>query len=72
MADPVAGTVVAFDDKQGTGEVETADGTRYAFHCTRIADGTRNIEVGAPVTFTVVPGLLGRWEATRLEKTARR
>lgn len=68
MADPVAGRVVAFDEKQGTGEIETPDGARYAFHCTRIADGTRTVDVGAPVTFTVVPGLLGHWEATGIQK----
>jgi cold shock CspA family protein len=36
------------------------------FHCTSIADGSRTIAVGQHVRFTVVPGRLGRWEATRL------
>ena len=35
----------------------------YPFHCTKIADGTRDIPVGVAVEFTVAPGPLGRWEA---------
>lgn len=58
------GRVVAFDERRGLGEVEAADGTRYRFHCTRIADGTRAISPGARVTFEVVPGHLGAWEAS--------
>jgi cold shock CspA family protein len=57
-----SGTVVTFDEPRGLGEIE-ADGTRYPFHCTQIADGTRTIAVGSPVTFTVVAGPAGRWEA---------
>jgi cold shock CspA family protein len=60
------GTVSSFDDPRGLGEVTAEDGTTYPFHCTAIADGTRTIEVGAEVTFDVVPGHLGRWEASRL------
>lgn len=59
------GTVVRFDDPVGIGEVEdAASGQMYPFHCTAIADQSRTIEVGADVTFAVVPGHLGRWEAT--------
>lgn len=60
------GRVVEFDEHVGLGEIEGDDGRRYSFHCTRIADGTRTIPVGAAVTFEVVPGLLGRWEANAL------
>lgn len=56
------GRVVEFDEHVGLGEIE-AEGRRYPFHCTRIADGTRTVEVGADVTFEIVPGHLGRWEA---------
>lgn len=63
MDGPVEGTVVTFDGERGVGEVEGADGRRYPFHCTRIADGTRTIPVGEKVEFLVVPGLPGRWEA---------
>ena len=55
----------------GCGEVEADDGRRYPFHCTQIADGTRTIAVGTPVTFDVVPGHLGRWEAAALTALTR-
>ena len=64
----VAGEVVSFDDPRGYGTVRVADGDdrELFFHCTAIADGTRTIDVGAEVEFEVVPGRLGRWEATAL------
>lgn len=68
MGEPVTGTVVAFDERRGLGEVEDPDGVRYPFQCTRIVDGSRVVAVGATVTFRVVAGLLGRWEATDIEK----
>jgi hypothetical protein len=57
------GRVVGFDARRGLGAVETPDGTRYPFHCTRIADGRRDIPADATVTFRVVPGHHGVWEA---------
>jgi CspA family cold shock protein len=62
-----AGTVVAFDDAKGYGTV-SEDGTaaEHFFHCTSIADGTRTIHVGAQVTFDIVPGRNGTWEARSL------
>ncbi len=63
---PMRGTVTEFDDPRGLGVVTSEDGTTYPFHCTQIADGTRTIDVGAAVTFTVRPGHLGRWEAAQL------
>ncbi|MGH9114839.1 MAG: hypothetical protein ACRDWW_03325 [Acidimicrobiales bacterium] len=69
------GTVVEFDDHVGLGVVECAgrDGeggrpagagpARYGFHCTQIAGGTRTIAVGTAVTFGLLPGRGGRWEA---------
>jgi cold shock CspA family protein len=59
----VRGTVSAFDERVGLGEVTADDKTVYPFHCTVIADGTRTIEVGAKVDFEVVAGRLGQWEA---------
>ena len=56
-----------FSESRGIGVVE-ADGVRYAFHCTQIADGSRAIRVGASVEFDVVPGRLGDWEATHVVK----
>jgi cold shock CspA family protein len=60
------GTVSEFDEGRGLGTVTADDGASYSFHCTRIADGTRTIAVGTSVTFEVVPGLAGRWEAVQL------
>ena len=60
------GTVLAFDEARGLGELESVDGGRYPFHCTRIADGTRTVPVGATVEFRVVAGPGGRWEASEL------
>lgn len=63
----VHGRVDSFDDPEGYGTVTATDpeGTWF-FHCTAIADGTRVVEVGVEVTFEVVPGRLGRFEATDL------
>ncbi len=60
------GVVTAFDEAVGLGTVEGVDGTRFPFHCTAIADGSRDIPEGVTVRFDVVPGRQGRWEATRL------
>jgi cold shock CspA family protein len=56
----LTGRVTAFDDHVGAGTV-TADEVdeSWSFHCTRIADGSRTIEVGAEVVFDVVPGPTG-------------
>jgi len=58
--------VTAFDEPRGLGTIEGEAGTAYPFHCTQILDGTRTIEVGADVTFDVVPGHMGQWEATAI------
>ena len=60
------GTVAAFDERRGLGEIVGDGGQCYPFHCTRIADGTRTIGVGAAVRFEIVPGPLGRWEASAI------
>lgn len=57
------GTVTWFDDPRGIGVVTGDDGREFPFHCTAIADGTRHIEVGAPVIFEARPAHLGRMEA---------
>jgi cold shock CspA family protein len=64
------GRVVAFDARRGLGTVEAGDGRRLPFHCTRIADGSRTVPVGATVRFRIVPGLLGVWEADGLRPSA--
>lgn len=52
-----------FDDAVGLGVVKTADGEAFGFHCTQITDGSRVIVSATAVTFAVVAGHLGRWEA---------
>ena len=64
------GVVTEFDEPAGIGTVTADDGGQHFFHCTAIADGTRTIEVGARVAFDVVPGRLGRWEASDLRPEA--
>lgn len=61
------GTVTEFDDPKGWGTVTADGGAEHFFHCSAIADGSRFIGVGAEVTFAVVPGGNGRWEAAHLE-----
>jgi cold shock CspA family protein len=65
------GVVVAFDEDVGLGTIRADDGRELLFHCTRIADGSRTIPVDARVTFAVVPGHLGRWEASAVAPTGR-
>lgn len=60
------GSVVEFDEPRGYGQVADEAGARWFFHCTAIADGSRHVDEGAQVTFEVVAGRLGRWEATDL------
>jgi cold shock CspA family protein len=59
------GTVTAFDDHVGLGEVQSEDGDVHLFHCVEIADGTRTIAVGTPVEFDL-RRKFGRLEASRL------
>jgi cold shock CspA family protein len=71
MGEPAAfrrgtGVVAEFDEPRGLGTIRADDGTELGFHCTAIADGTRTIPVGRRVTFEVVAGRLGRWEADRI------
>jgi cold shock CspA family protein len=63
---PHLGRVASFDPARGLGTVEDAGGTSYGFHATAIADGSRRIEVGTSVVFTVSPGGRGRYEARSL------
>jgi cold shock CspA family protein len=61
------GSVAEFDARRGVGTI-VADGRRYFFHCTRLADGSREVAVGQPVEFTVGPGRMGDWEAVAVTK----
>jgi cold shock CspA family protein len=62
-----SGFVATFDERRGLGTIR-ADDVDYSFHCTRIADGSRTVRTGQAVTFAVVPGRLGDWEAVAIEK----
>jgi CspA family cold shock protein len=64
------GTVAAFDEHRGLGEIEAAAGLRYPFHCTAIADGSRTIDEGTRVLFEVVAGPLGALEAAHVRDAA--
>lgn len=57
------GTVTGFDADAGLGEIEESTGERFAFHCTAITDGSRDIDEGRSVGFLVGPGGPGVWEA---------
>ena len=59
----MTGQVASFDSPRGYGVIAADDGTEVTFHCTAIADGSREIEPGTAVTFDLVASHLGRWEA---------
>lgn len=59
------GTVKSFDVGSGLGTlVDDSDQSVYPFHCTAMTDGSRMIDVDQRVSFSVVAGGGGRWEAT--------
>lgn len=60
-----SGVVIAFDEQSGLGTIDGVDGSTYAFHCIEIADGSRSIAVGAPVSFDLL-AKFGRWEAANI------
>jgi cold shock CspA family protein len=66
--EPASGVVAAFDEARGVGVIRVDGGSELPFHCTAIADGTRSVTVGQRVRFRVVAALLGRWEASAIEK----
>ena len=63
---PSLGRVTSFDARRGWGTVTDSEGAAFDFHATAIADGSRRIDAGTQVTFTVVPGHQGRYEARGL------
>ncbi|MEY3806579.1 MAG: hypothetical protein RIR69_1391 [Actinomycetota bacterium] len=48
-----SGVVTAFDAHAGLGEIRSHNGEAIPFHCVAIADGSRDIEIGAAVEFVV-------------------
>jgi cold shock CspA family protein len=67
---PHRGRVASFDPRRGLGSVEDEGGTNYGFHATAIVDGSRRINVGTAVVFTVSPGHGGLYEARSLMPVA--
>ena len=65
-----AGVVETFDVDVGLGTLRADELGQdlFPFHCTQIADGSRSIEPGTYVTFIVVPGRGGRWEAAMVTR----
>lgn len=54
------GTVERFDDHVGAGTVvDSVDGQEWWFHCTRLANPSRSIDIGATVMFQVATGPTG-------------
>jgi CspA family cold shock protein len=60
---PRNGVVTEFDEPRGLGTVQADDGASFPFHCTALADGTRDVAVGTRVVFSVAAGHGGRYEA---------
>lgn len=62
----IVGEVTQFNQPVGLGAVRSHDGTVHPFHCTAVADGSRDIAVGTRVTFRLSAGRGGRFEAIDL------
>ncbi len=65
------GVVERFDAAEGLGVVRLDDGRRIGFHATQLRDGTRRIDVGAPVEATILPGHRGELEALDVKRIPR-
>lgn len=63
------GTVREFDESSGLGLIAGDDGSEVPFHCLVITDGTRRIEVGSKVVFSLFPAPGGRCEARFVRKS---
>lgn len=66
------GWVERFDDAAGFGYIHAVQEhsealDTYFFHCTRLNDGSRTVQTGARVSFEVIAGHLGTWEAIDIE-----
>lgn len=61
------GRVTEFDAHRGLGVVTDDAGRAWPFHCIEIADGSREIPVGAEVEFGTI-AKLGRFEAAHIAR----
>lgn len=66
------GFVEAFDEHRGDGFVRTREGEALYFHCVNIADGTRNIALGAVVSARRGVGRRGHDEAVEIVEEVQR
>lgn len=66
----LTGRVAEFAEAKGLGTVIADDGTRYLFHVIEIADGTRTIDVGQPVSFQPLAkfGTIEAGEVRKIQK----
>ena len=60
------GVVTSFNSHRGLGFIAVGD-TQYLFHCAELVDGSREIQVGARVSF-VVAHRFGNLEASEIIK----
>ena len=67
MSDTLQGTVREFDEASGIGVIVSADDEPFLFQCIEITDGTRDIDVGQPVSFRRLPRF-GAFQAGAVEK----
>ena len=65
-AGPQLGTVEAFDSHACLGTIVDTAECRWPFQCTALADGSREVEPGTPVTFVVARRHGGTFEADRV------
>lgn len=64
----VLGVVSSYDSLSGIGKILSDSAGSFGFQCTQLDDGSREIEVGQPVCFEVVPAGPGGWEAGSISK----
>ncbi len=64
------GRVEVFDEAVGLGAIIDEKGRRFPFHCVVIADGSRAIEVGRRVRFSIIEANLATIEAGAIESLA--
>lgn len=51
LSEELSGTVTAFNDAHGLGEITDSASVVWPFHCVSIADGSRTVDVGQSVKF---------------------
>jgi cold shock CspA family protein len=51
LSEELTGTVTAFNDAHGLGEITDSASVVWPFHCVSLEDGSRSIDVGQSVKF---------------------